>query len=458
MHKIFEAKNMMRGLSRRVLAKFGQMLATNPLKKSLRVVLYPDFESEKLADDHLNRLRWYLPGTKDKQVNIALRVLGDENELGTQPPHSARYESRFHSQARVEGASYHEAIRSADLVLLWSLESRGKLEEILGLRVKPVVEVDLENSRCVEFGNYAKLSWIFGVSSSLKRKLARDSRRRLRAYVSSIPAKKKVFALVLGTGPSFERYSMFDRQGGIVIACNSAVSDPDFLRVFRPDFITFGDAAHHAGPSLRAHKFRKELLFALELLPDLRVLSTAHYYPMFSKLFARFENRFIWLSQGNRKPNYNLVSNPLLPSLASTMNIHMLPLAATVAHDIFILGVDGKSLREDENEDFWGHSKKLAYGEQLDCFHVAHPTYDRIRTRGSNGRGNVLSEYEHSASATISGGEEIGIRYFILAKSSSPTFEKRRLPFSEFTRGLEPNGKISLRSLIENETTGGASC
>jgi hypothetical protein len=95
------------------------------------------------------------------------------------------------------------------------------------------------------------------------------------------------------------------------------------------------------------------------------------------------------------------------------MNIHMLPLAATFAREIQLLGCDGKDAKRD-NEDFWAHADGAQYRDKVASGHECHPTFDAHRQRSTYDR------YVHSIEVTIQGGRQLGYRYECLSKSSIP--------------------------------------
>ena len=72
------------------------------------------------------------------------------------------------------------------------------------------------------------------------------------------------------------------------------------------------------------------------------------------------------------KPNTDLLSHWGLPKLDSVLNIHMLPIASTVAKRLTLIGFDGKSPTSYDNEDFWGHSATAQYHEFVDTGHAMH--------------------------------------------------------------------------------------
>ena len=128
----------------------------------------------------------------------------------------------------------------------------------------------------------------------------------------------------------------------------------------------------------------------------------------------------IFIEQKTVGPNYNLIQDYSAPMLDSTMNIHMLPLAATMNNDVYILGCDGKS-KVKSNEDFWAHAPGCQYHHLVDTGHLCHPTFDQHR------KVSTYQSHLESVRMTLDGGEKIGKRYASLKESNIPAFHVREL-------------------------------
>jgi hypothetical protein len=136
------------------------------------------------------------------------------------------------------------------------------------------------------------------------------------------------------------------------------------------------------------------------------------------------------------------------------MNIHLLPAAATICRDIFLIGCDGKIPKED-NEDFWKHFAGAQYHDLVDTGHLCHPTFDVHRQR------ITYQRYLDSIKQTIPTGEARGKSYVSLAVSYVPELAERSLTpqwyrdnFSESERQSLLLEKISERLQTHPEEQG----
>jgi hypothetical protein len=146
-------------------------------------------------------------------------------------------------------------VSNFDVILNWDSSQRLILNKLRRnyrfLRKAPIENIDVLDPNSEEYGALASFSWRRLRELRFHDKIRQDSVAKLLEICNSLRDRSS-FSLVLGTGPSFEKYKDFDLTGGVVIACNSAVEDSEFFRETNPDFLCFVDGAHHIGPSRKA--------------------------------------------------------------------------------------------------------------------------------------------------------------------------------------------------------------
>ena len=415
------------------------------LPQLLRVVYYPAFDESGRLADHLNRTRWYLPGRIERRTSVVYATSSNEFLDTPEPDHSPAYSDEGMQFESVKEGDLSHVCKGADLVLVWKSSFESAAKKLVRGRAARVVNVDIDDIRSVEYGVQAKLLWSHTPKVE-RMEILNQSQARLIDTARSFRQQGRKFALVLGTGPSFSQYRTISRDQGIVIACNSAVSDRDFLETFEPDFVTFGDAAHHLGPSHQAAEFRNDLVRALQLVPTLHLVANAAYYPLLQPVLKDHTERCIWIEQTSERPVLDLTDDFALPQLDSVMNSVMLPLATTLSKIVFILGADGFSTSPEDNEDFWGHAKSFNYISKISSSHAAHPTYAHHRMRGVNGRPPTHIRHLQSAQETVSTGQRNNFQYVALMESSIPAFRSRKISDEEW-RGCVRDGRLSLEDL-----------
>jgi len=413
------------------------------------VLYYPSFLDSTTLTDHLNRARWYLPGRENRRVSLtyAATKTSVAERHGVEHSPSYPFEQMDISRAESESSLADLAV-SADLILVWNAGAMPAALRVASTGSAEVINVDIADYSSVEYGVQAKLRWQVLFSDRERKEILDQSRERLQRLVASIPRERREFCLVMGTGPSFASYRTLSREGGIVIACNSAVSDPGFLQQFRPDFLTFGDAAHHLGPSFQADDFRGAVVRAMHLLPDMHLVLNASYFALLDRILGEYMNRCIWIEQKSIQPVFNLVKDFSLPRLDSVMNQVMLPLASTLSPHVFIVGADGFSSEDGANEDFWAHAESFDYVSQISSSYAAHPTYDVNRRTGTSGNPPTRIRHVESVNLSISEGEMSGIQYRALMSSSIPAFSRRRVSVAD-EEACTVSGQLLLSALAK---------
>ncbi|OVE73463.1 hypothetical protein BVX94_03855 [bacterium B17] len=188
-----------------------------------------------------------------------------------------------------------------------------------------------------------------------------------------------------------------------------------------PDFICAGDVVSHIGVSRYAEVFRQDLVKVLKERKDTYFVTSASFGYLLILNHPEIEEKVILIKQSVHNPNYDLHRLFALPYLASTLNIHMLPLAGTFVDKIFIIGCDGKSANKD-NEDFWAHAQKAQYHDLVDTGHKCHPTFDVHRQKSTYDR------FINSTEESIRAGESLhGKQYVTLQRSNIPVLSGRKI-------------------------------
>ncbi len=381
------------------------------------VAYYPVFDDPDQYRSHIHRARWYLPYSRGVVDEVVFGVT-EGFPPQSRPAHfCSPRQPTDHIRTFVDRQEYLRYLRRASLVLVWRKlgpSSRAN-PSIAGKRL---VNVNTNDPKAMEWGSYCNIHWRM---SNRKRRYAllHASHERFRSLVRDLGFQRLEKSLVLGTGPSVEQVFDYDVSDCIGIVCNSIVKDNELLAHVKPSFITAGDAVSHFGVSRYAEQFREDLARAL-VSHDLVLLTTAKYGDLLQVHYPELQDRVLLCSQESNEPNYDLVSRWDLPRLDSTLNVHMLPLAATVSDQIYMLGLDGKRPDGVNNEDFWGHSSRAQYHDLVETGHLAHPMFDVRRQRVTE------SLFRDSTMRTIALGEaRHSKRYYSLAPSYTPAIGTR---------------------------------
>ena len=394
--------------------------------KSHRVTYYPAFENVSDLSNHYYRACWYLPFVE----NFCEEVLFYQSCGTTLESHpafmAASPSSTEHIQFR--RGRWRNALKllRSDLVVLWKKDTGSKtltfLARFCGIKIINVATDDLGSK---EFGAYCSLIWNYLMTERDRDVVVAANKQRFEEIAKRVQSEGFERSCVFGTGPSLAEAETLDLGHSLNIVCNSLVQNEGLLDALAPRFICAGDVVSHLGVSAYAQRFRDDLIRALEQR-DMTFVTTASFGMLFLFHYPALEGKVVLLPQTCSGPNFDLLANFGSPRLDSTMNIHMLPLAATFTKTILMLGCDGKAA-SDENEDFWPHAKTAQYHDLVDSGHQCHPTFDVHRQLSTYDR------YLSSVELTVSEGErDHGIRYLTLAPSNVPALRTREITAEDY--------------------------
>jgi hypothetical protein len=401
-----------------------------------KVVYYPEFDDEAELGNHFGRAAWYLtgPGTPVQSVTMAL---AREGMTPAAPPEFFCEPTDDLSPIRFETdeEAYLADLRSARMILIW----KSVPEKIVKMmRAKhptaKIFTVCTDDVDSIEYGNYTKVQWTV-LTNEERRDLLDESHQKLAKRIAEVRETGVQTAAVFGTGPSLDQAFEFDFSDTFTVACNTIINSPELLEHVKPAFLCAGDVVSHFGVSTYAAKFREDLVHFLRNSDCIFFTTSDFGFLMLSK-HPDLRDSIIMCQQTANGPIVDLLETFALPKLDSTLNIHMLPLASTVADTVFILGCDGKDPDPEKNEDFWNHSQLAQYHDLVETGHQAHPTFDMRRQAITHTR------FVDSTEGSLSTGEFMGRRYYCLKPSFTPSLKSRPVPPGMLEE--QPDGKLKL--------------
>ncbi|MFT4927069.1 MAG: glycosyltransferase involved in cell wall biosynthesis [Phenylobacterium sp.] len=403
------------------LVYFAKKLRKKLTANGNQITYFPKFQNEESLNNHYYRAAWYFP-YKENLIDKVNLYLTNGAKLGECPAHMSNPNKKTdHVKLKTGKMPYLIDLLSSDVVLLWDSQCQSWWLKLLGLVGVTVINVDTDDLNSKEYGTYPGIIWRHLLTNNQRKEVITNSYQTFCNVAEDIKLSGKNKAVVFGTAPSLESATDYDYDGCIGIVCNSTVQNQALLSHIKPTFVTAGDAVSHFGVSVYADVFRQDLCKAL-VENDLYYFGTATFGYFLMIHYPELAHKFILIEQKTDGPNFNLLENFSAPKLDSTMNIHMLPLAATFARDIYILGCDGKDPDEKKNEDFWGHASSAQYHSLVDSGHQCHPTFDTHRQI------STYSGYVNSVLKTLNTGSFVyGIRYTSLKTSYVPGFSDRHL-------------------------------
>lgn len=406
-------------------------VALRPLRvfrpRSRRVCYYPAFDSEYDLTNHYYRACWYLPFRQGHCHEVLLpHRLGKNAEPGSCPPAMAESPDFPPDHVRIKYGriSLIRGLLTSEVLVFWRNRPSPFVRRIgelaFGIRFAYVATEDIT---ATEYGIYAGLMWRQLTSPMERRTVLEENEARFKTLADSLHARNYAAACVFGTGPSLQLAHQFDFTDTLCIVCNSIVQNDELLDHLSPKFISAGDVVSHFGVSRYAAQFRDDLIRVLRTR-DLYFFTTATFGYLFLQHYPDLRERTFLVDQKSPGPIFDLVQSYVAPQLDSTLNIHMLPLAATFAKIIFLLGCDGKAPIGD-NEDFWAHAPRAQYHGLVQTGLECHPTFD-VRRQIS-----TYDRYLRSVEQTIIQGEAAHIVYRSLANSYVPAIGTRTVTLDD---------------------------
>lgn len=333
------------------------------------ILLWPPVKSPEQLADLLPRLQFHF-ASRRASINRMIIPLTDQSILNEQPDtpyYHGNYIERCHCEfqfpdaSRFQGLTLGKAARDYRGVLLTQPADRisgGWWMKYLP-NVAPLDPCDVE----------METFWVAKLLHFRQRRFLKKNQRRFREFVKRLPKKKKVYLLC--TGPSLARYKEFDFSDGYVIACNSVVSNPELMKHAKPDFIVASDPIFHFGPSTYAEQFRLDLAGAAKKFPFL-FLTLDSYHHLLETHFALPQKRVAEVPQALTHRMRNMFRHWEVPQTGNIMTMFMMPLAATLARRVYIIGADGREPGEDY---FWKHDPNSQLTDQMQAIKDCHPAF-----------------------------------------------------------------------------------
>jgi hypothetical protein len=335
-----------------------------------RIVMWPPVRTGTELADLSARLRWYVP----EHVAVDLPVEG----IGLIPQPVPWFDVEDQTTPlNVDVLSARAIDLDRGTIAVWRDAKRTLRSAPIARRLAAVTIVDPDYLGLTDVASYTELAQRTARVPELD-----DARRRSAAnferLLASVDGTRR--ALVYGTGPSMRDVTPGEVGADVVIACNSAVRDPEWIQATRPKVIAFADPVFHYGPSRYAATFRTDLEKAVEI-SDAFVVTTSRYLPLLVRHLPGLLDRAIVLDM---VPGSNLrVPSPASPSVTQTENVLtllMLPLAGAMDVDVALAGCDGRAPGETY---FWRHSTQGQYSDELmGTVARAHPAFFRDRNYG----------------------------------------------------------------------------
>ncbi|TVS04603.1 MAG: FkbM family methyltransferase [Cyanobium sp. PLM2.Bin73] len=245
--------------------------------------------------------------------------------------------------------------------------------------------------------------------------LVQENKRKFDALATRLGHFKRAY--VMATGPSVWRYRLYDYEKAISLVCNSVILDDELMARVKPQILVFADPIFHFGPSQYAAAFRQRLRESARIY-DFTIVIPFKYYGLFVSTIPELRDRTIAVPFfQERSFNFDLSEDFEVKTTANILTLLLVPLAATFADEIGILGCDGRPLHE--NTYFWGHNQKTQINDKMANIREVHPAFFAIDYN------DYYLEHCQTLESELCEGERIGKRFRSLGFSHIPALKSR---------------------------------
>ena len=414
-----------------------------------RITYFPVVEDEDQLIDLLSRAAWFLTPAPIEKIFVPVSAARlSETPWKVAPGMDPAIAKRFDALREliefvpVSGrAGIPRAVRKASIVLRWreTGSSRWVPKKTLDkwLEGKEVWHVD-PNADRYEGSFYINVSF-----RHIRRNAAvlRENQRKFDLLADRLGRREQAY--ILATGPSVGSYAEFDYAEALSIVCNTVVLDEALMETVRPEILVFADPIFHFGPSQYAARFRRSVRRAAAKF-DFDICIPLKYYGIFTAAMPELADRTIGIPfRKGREFNFDLVRDFELRTTDNVLTLVMLPLAATFARRVGILGCDGRPL--DENTYFWAHNRATQIDEKMANIQQVHPAFFDIDYN------DYYLEHCDTLAEQLEAGEQAGWRFESLGFSHIPALKDRMVA----TAGAREDETGGLRSgrKVASETT-----
>lgn len=408
------------------------------------VLYYPAFTEKDKLTSHYYRAKWYLPYKSGKCEEVIMLKKGDI-EVGPVPEYMCSdFLESEHISVMNSYIEYTKKIFKSKFILSWDGNHNRlslKLLKAFGFTVLNVCTTDEDS---IEYGVYAGLQWKYFLSKMEQEILIQKSYNNFMEFYNNKNETEYKAACVFGTGPSLETAHDYDFKNIFTVGCNSIAGNDKLVSHIDLDVICAGDVVSHFGVSKYAETFRAKLKKLLSSRNTVLVTTSTFGYTIYN-VMPELSDKIILVNQNSNEPIKDLREQFGLPKLDSTLNIHMLPVANSMCNKVFILGCDGKSKTQD-NEDFWAHAKSAQYHDLVDTGHICHPTFDTNRQK------STYSRHLDSVQTSIDYAEgKYGKLYNTLNQSNINALASKRVKYDKEMNLSKLSNKLELKRRLDDE-------
>jgi hypothetical protein len=322
----------------------------------------------------INSFRGLIMSRKQSSV---LLINTSDNNVEKKIEEISRRINYFSPDIKIKIVKSINSKKRIDFTPIGLITSDNVLKSNLIFKKDQVMDFDYDNNH-VDGWDYHRLLYNFNFESVAQG--VKEGHKKLRNLKVSL-SKKYDKAYIFGTGPSLEKAIERDWSDGIRIVSNTIVKDAELWNKINPHIIVASDGIYHFGCGKFAESFRKDLNLRLRetdtyfIFPDI-------FYPFCLKELPDHKDKFIPIPFGYYTSIHSDLTNKYaIPLGDNVLPMMLLPLATTLAKNVYLWGFDGRS---PDDKLFWKNSSKHFYPEHVEELMRLHPAfYNKLVPKGS---------------------------------------------------------------------------
>lgn len=365
-------------------AALGQVAGSDADPPPRRITYFPAFGPQDDLNFSLLRAAWYLgpiPGAVIRvfadQLPATLECFDHYDPACADMHASLLGSGRLSCAPPVPEAEMLQALRDSDAVICW--KDGAYVEDVYG--AEAVEALRRGGTRVFTMGAAERLESSMYVEVSFRlmaapARVIEANRLRFGRLRARLAGRRKAF--LVATGPSsrsWERFRLED-EDALTVVCNSVINDDRLMAALKPDIVTFADPIFHFGCSTYARAFR-ERLRQMARRHRFTIVIPFKYLALFTAQLPELAHRVIAVPHAaDRDINLDLAADFRLRTTDNVLTFLMIPLAASLARELYLIGCDGRPLAQDGY--FWNHNARTQFTGEMAAIRKAHPSFFQI--------------------------------------------------------------------------------
>lgn len=362
----------------------GPAIAAFGGKRSATVTFLPRITDAATLVDLTHRAAWYLSPIAGKLSRVLIPVAPGLRSATTAPAYldedivacgpELRALTETHEALDLEAE--RRLVAESDIVLVWDSRLWDPPVHLGSYGVfrrggRTFFNVD-RHTHAREASTWLDVPRLLGACRST---VVLECRQKFARMAEALGSARRAY--VFGTGPNLEEVADQTLTDGVRVVSNSLVRNEALMEKIRPSIVCCGDPVFHAGCSGYAAEFRRNLADAMRRYPLYAVVPITHYPYYCAHFPAELVERIIGLPITKLgRFNFDLLSSYEVNQTGNVLTMLMLPVATTLAREVFIGGCDGRS--DKAQQYFWSHHAPSQIVDKMDAAREAHPAFFKI--------------------------------------------------------------------------------